>query len=59
MPSNQARVFLRETTTEQFAIDTLDPVALNTHIATGAYPYQVCLEQKYSKNSWYVSLPSR
>lgn len=51
VPSNQAQVFLRETTTEQFAIDTLDPVALSTHIAGGAYHYQVCLEQKYTPQS--------
>ncbi|KAK4052298.1 hypothetical protein OIO90_004379 [Microbotryomycetes sp. JL221] len=51
VPLNQASVFLKETTTEQFAIDTLDPVALNTHIASGAYHYQVCLEQKYTRQS--------
>ncbi|KAK4048434.1 hypothetical protein OIV83_004780 [Microbotryomycetes sp. JL201] len=51
VPLNQASVFLKETTTEQFAIDTLDPVALNTHIASGAYHYQVCLEQKYTRES--------
>jgi betaine lipid synthase len=33
-------MFLDETTTEQFAIDTLDPVAYNTHINSGAYHYQ-------------------
>lgn len=54
VPTNQAQVFLSETTTEQFAIDTLDPVAYGTHIKTGAYHYKVCLEQKYSPESWYV-----
>ena len=52
VPMNQAQVFLQETTTEQFAIDTLDPVAYGTHIKTGAYHYKVCLEQKYSHESW-------
>jgi betaine lipid synthase len=52
VPSNQAQVFLSETTTEQFAIDTLDPVAYGTHVKTGAYHYQVCLEQKYTRESW-------
>lgn len=52
VPSNQAQVFLSETTTEQFAIDTLDPVAMGTHIASGAYHYQVCLELKYTPESW-------
>ncbi|GAA5959377.1 hypothetical protein JCM21900_000709 [Sporobolomyces salmonicolor] len=51
VPINQARVFLDETTTEQFATDTLDPVAYGTHIARGAYHYQLCLEQKYTKHS--------
>lgn len=49
-------MFLNETTTENFAIDTLDPVAYNTHIASGAYHYQVCLEQRYTKESWLVLL---
>lgn len=51
VPNSQAEMFLNETTTENFAIDTLDPVAYNTHIASGAYHYQVCLEQKYTKES--------
>ncbi|ORY85942.1 hypothetical protein BCR35DRAFT_302535 [Leucosporidium creatinivorum] len=51
VPTNQAQVFLSETTTEQFAIDTLDPVAYGTHVKTGAYHYQVCLEQKYTRES--------
>lgn len=40
VPNSQAEMFLNETTTENFAIDTLDPVAYNTHIASGAYHYQ-------------------
>ncbi|GAA5903303.1 class I SAM-dependent methyltransferase [Sporobolomyces salmoneus] len=51
VPINQANVFLSETTTEQFAIDTLDPVAYGTHIANGAYHYQLCLEGRYTKKS--------
>ncbi|GAA6063494.1 hypothetical protein JCM10212_004453 [Sporobolomyces blumeae] len=51
VPMNQAKCFLDETSTEQFAIDTLDPVAYSTHIAGGAYHYQLCLEQKYTKKS--------
>lgn len=33
-------MFLDETTTADYAIDTLDPVAYSTHIASGAYHYQ-------------------
>ncbi|GAA5964164.1 hypothetical protein JCM3765_005359 [Sporobolomyces pararoseus] len=51
VPINQHKTFLSETTTEQFAIDTLDPVAYGTHIAEGAYHYKLCLDQKYSKRS--------
>ncbi|GAA5930792.1 class I SAM-dependent methyltransferase [Sporobolomyces koalae] len=51
VPINQMKVFLDETTTRQFAIDTLDPVAYGTHIAGGAYHYQLCLEQQYTKKS--------
>lgn len=40
VPSSQAKMFLDETTTEDYAIDTLDPVAYETHIASGAYHYQ-------------------
>ncbi|KAK4700778.1 betaine lipid synthase, partial [Phenoliferia sp. Uapishka_3] len=51
VPNNQAKMFLEETTTRDYAQDTLDPVALNTHISTGAYHYQVCLEAKYTHAS--------
>lgn len=51
---SQTKMFLDETTTENYAIDTLDPVAFNTHIASGAYHYQVCLEKKYTHESWSV-----
>lgn len=51
VPISQAKMFLEETTTADYLTDTLDPVAFNTHIATGAYHYQVCLEQKYTKSS--------
>lgn len=37
VPMNQANVFLKETTVSQFAIDTFDPVALNTPIKTDNY----------------------
>lgn len=32
VPINQANVLLKETTMSQYAVDTLDPVAENTHI---------------------------
>lgn len=51
VPNNQARMFLDETTTRAYAEDTLDPVAATTHIASGAYHYQVCLQAKYTPNS--------
>ncbi|KAI5479438.1 betaine lipid synthase [Pseudohyphozyma bogoriensis] len=51
VPSNQAKMFLDETSTRNYANDTLDPVAHNTHINSGAYHYQVCLEQKFTRNS--------
>lgn len=37
VPINQARVFLKETTTSQFAIDALDPIGLNSHVAKDNY----------------------
>lgn len=55
VPMNQSSMFMKETSVEQYAIDTLDPVALKTHIATGAYHYQVCLQQHYTKTSWQVA----
>ncbi|KAJ8291944.1 hypothetical protein OF846_004728 [Rhodotorula toruloides] len=51
VPINQARVFLKETTTSQFAIDALDPIGLNSHVAKDNYFYQLCLEAKYTKDS--------
>ncbi|KWU43798.1 hypothetical protein RHOSPDRAFT_29502 [Rhodotorula sp. JG-1b] len=51
VPMNQAQVFLQETSVSQFAIDTFDPVALNTPIKTDNYHYQLCLEGKYTKES--------
>ncbi|GAA5990341.1 hypothetical protein JCM10908_007325 [Rhodotorula pacifica] len=51
VPMNQANVFLQETSVSQFAIDTFDPVALNTPIKTDNYHYQLCLEGKYTKES--------
>ena len=36
-------MFLEETTTRDYAQDTLDPVATGTHIAKGAYHYQCVL----------------
>ncbi|KAM0746256.1 hypothetical protein T439DRAFT_360574 [Meredithblackwellia eburnea MCA 4105] len=51
VPNNQAKMFLDETSTRAYAEDTLDPVAFATHIASGAYHYQVCLEAKYTKSS--------
>lgn len=51
VPMNQAQVFLKETSVSQFAIDTFDPVALNTPIKTDNYHYQLCLEGKYTKES--------
>ncbi|GAA6037709.1 hypothetical protein JCM8097_002300 [Rhodosporidiobolus ruineniae] len=51
VPINQLKVLLKDTTVEQFAIDTFDPVALNTHIAKDNYFYQLCLEQRYTKES--------
>ncbi|GAA6014576.1 hypothetical protein JCM10207_001650 [Rhodosporidiobolus poonsookiae] len=51
VPVNQLKCFLKDTTVAQFAEDTFDPVALNTHIATDNYFYQLCLEHKYTKQS--------
>ncbi|GAA5888436.1 hypothetical protein JCM6882_008619 [Rhodosporidiobolus microsporus] len=51
VPVNQLKVFLKDTSVAQFATDTFDPVALNTHIATDNYFYQLCLEQRYTKDS--------
>lgn len=42
-------MFLKETTTLQYGADTLDPVAHNTHLRTDNYHYQVCLQQRYTK----------
>ncbi|SCV73196.1 BQ2448_7121 [Microbotryum intermedium] len=56
VPTNQARVFLSETTTEQFAIDTLDPVAHNTHIGSGAYHYQIPLSPEYLTRAGFEAL---
>jgi len=54
VPINQARVFLAETTVAQFAADTFDPVALNTSLSTDNYFYQLCLQGRYTKDSWCV-----
>jgi betaine lipid synthase len=48
VPINQANLFLAETTTEQYAIDTLDPIAVNTRVATENYHYALCLQQRYT-----------
>ncbi|BGP19890.1 hypothetical protein JCM10213v2_008021 [Rhodosporidiobolus nylandii] len=51
VPINQLKVFLKDTTVAQFATDTFDPVALNTHIAKDNYFYQLCLQQRYTHDS--------
>lgn len=45
-------MFLDETTTADYAIDTLDPVALNTHIASGAYHYQYVFTSAPSRSGF-------
>ena len=56
---HQAEMFLNETTTENFAIDTLDPVAYNTHIASGAYHYQYVFPSRrtrcFALTNFYLS----
>ncbi|GAA97150.1 uncharacterized protein L969DRAFT_92001 [Mixia osmundae IAM 14324] len=49
VPINQAQCYLRETTTAQFAADTLDPVARKTHVKSENYHYYLCLMQKYNE----------
>ncbi|GAA5862038.1 hypothetical protein JCM8547_001566 [Rhodosporidiobolus lusitaniae] len=51
VPINQLKCFLKDTSVAQFAVDTLDPVALNTHIAKDNYFYQLCLEKNYTPES--------
>lgn len=42
-------MFMNETTASQYAEDTLDPIALSTHIKTTNYHYYLCLMRRYSK----------
>lgn len=52
VPRTQSDMFRRETTAFQYAADTLDPPATQTHLAGGAYHYLVCLAQRYTHESW-------
>lgn len=47
---NQAQMFLNETTANQYAHDTFDPVALSTHLRTENYHYYLCLQRRFSKD---------
>jgi len=44
-------MFKNETTAAQYAVDTLEPVANNTHLRTNNYFYYLCLQRKYSREA--------
>jgi betaine lipid synthase len=46
---NQASMFRAETTPLDYLIDTLDPIAQQTHIRTANYHYYLCLLHRYSR----------
>ncbi|CCF54553.1 hypothetical protein NDA11_001352 [Ustilago hordei] len=52
VPMNQYQIFLNEgVSAEQFAIDTLDSISSRSLIKNDNYHYQLCLMQKYTKQS--------
>lgn len=56
---NQARMITSESTYLQYALDTADPVASQSHISRGAYHYYLVLCQKYSRLSCPLYLTPR
>ncbi|KAI0699007.1 hypothetical protein BC835DRAFT_1268331, partial [Cytidiella melzeri] len=52
VPMNQMKCFLNEgVSAQQYAMDTLDPIAHKTHMRTGAYHYLLCLLGRYTHES--------
>ncbi|KAI0338707.1 hypothetical protein BDW22DRAFT_1415383 [Trametopsis cervina] len=52
VPMNQMNCFLEEgVSAQQYALDTLDPIAHKTHMRTGAYHYLLCLLGRYTHES--------
>ncbi|KAJ3558112.1 hypothetical protein NM688_g1112 [Phlebia brevispora] len=60
VPINQMNCFLKEgVSAQQYAEETLDPIAHKTHMRTGAYHYLLCLLGHYTKQSCPLFLTRR
>ncbi|GJE99974.1 related to Betaine lipid synthase [Phanerochaete sordida] len=52
VPINQMNCFLKEgVSAMEYAAETLDPIAHETHMRTGAYHYLLCLLGRYTRES--------